>query len=90
MNALIGLLIIIIDQIIKTIIITNIPIGTTIGKGIRVTNVTNTGMAYSMRSKQTNDCNYCKYCSHMYANTFPNKKLQDNRQISKNITNNGN
>lgn len=90
MNALIGLLIIIIDQIIKTIIITNIPIGTTIGKGIRVTNVTNTGMAYSMRSKQTNAYNYCKYCSHMYANIFPNKKLQDNRQISKNITNNGN
>ena len=90
MNALIGLLIIIIDQIIKTIIITNIPIGTTIGKGIRVTNVTNTGMAYSMRSKQTNAYNYCKYCSHMYANIFPNKKLQDNRQISKNITDNGN
>lgn len=48
MNALIGLLIIIIDQMIKAIIITNIPLGTTIGKGIRVTNVANTGMAYSM------------------------------------------
>lgn len=90
MNALIGLLIIIIDQIIKAIIITNIPLGATMGKGIRVTNVANTGMAYSMRSKQTNAYNHCKFCIHMYANIFLNKKLQDNRQTSKNITNNGN
>ena len=48
---LISLVIILIDQIIKAVVITNIPLGTTIGKGIRITNVSNTGMAYSMRTK---------------------------------------
>lgn len=51
MISLIGLLITIIDQIIKSIVTINIPLGTTIGKGLRITNVSNTGMAYSMRTK---------------------------------------
>lgn len=51
MISLIGLLIIIIDQIIKAIVTINIPLGTIIGNGIRITNVANTGIAYSMRSK---------------------------------------
>ena len=79
MNFLIGLAIIIIDQIIKAIVITNIPLGTTIGKGIRITNVANTGMAYSMRSKQANNYNHCKCCNHMHTIIFSNKKIQEHK-----------
>ena len=46
---LIGLSIILIDQIIKLIVSINIPYGTSIGNWIRITNVENTGMAYGMR-----------------------------------------
>ena len=48
MNFLIGLTIILFDQIIKAIIV-NIPDGTAIGSFIRITNISNTGMAYSIR-----------------------------------------
>ena len=47
----IGLAIIIIDQIIKVFVCINIPYGTNIGKWIRLTNISNTGMAYSIRRK---------------------------------------
>lgn len=79
MILLISLAIIIIDQIIKAIVTINIPLGTTIGKGIRITNIANTGMAYSMRSKQTNTYNHCKHCNHMYTIIFSNKKLQEHK-----------
>lgn len=79
MILLISLAIIIIDQIIKAIVTINIPLGTTIGKGIRITNIANTGMAYSMRSKQTDHYNNCKHCNHMYTIIFSNKKLQEHK-----------
>ena len=46
-----GFLIILIDQIIKLIVSTQISYGTTIGHLIKITNVSNTGIAYSMRKK---------------------------------------
>lgn len=48
---LIGFLIVLIDQIIKIIITANIPYGEAIGNWIRLTNISNTGMAYSMRKR---------------------------------------
>lgn len=51
MIILTGLLIIIIDQIIKAIITINIPYGISIGNYIKLTNVANTGIAYGMRKK---------------------------------------
>lgn len=49
MILLIGLSIIIIDQIVKAIVSINIPYGTYVGKLIRITNISNTGIAYGMR-----------------------------------------
>lgn len=51
MNCLIGLIIIAIDQIIKMIVTANIPYGESVGKLIKITNVSNTGMAYGIRTK---------------------------------------
>ncbi len=48
---LIGLSIILIDQTIKTIVSINMPYGTSIGNYIKIINVSNTGMAYSIRKK---------------------------------------
>lgn len=59
MNFLIGLIIIAIDQIIKIIITANIPYGESIGKLIKITNISNTGMAYGIRAKQTNNYSNC-------------------------------
>ena len=47
----IALSIIIIDQIIKVFVCINIPYGANIGRWIRLTNISNTGMAYSIRRK---------------------------------------
>lgn len=51
MSFLIGLFIILIDQIIKMLVTWYIPYGYTIGNIIGITNVANTGMAYSIRRK---------------------------------------
>lgn len=51
MYIIIGFLIILIDQFVKIFVIENITYGNTIGKYIRITNIQNTGIAYSMRSK---------------------------------------
>lgn len=48
MDLLIGLIIIIIDQIIKSIISINLTYGTSIGKFIKITNISNTGIAYGI------------------------------------------
>ena len=48
---LIGFSIILIDQIMKIIITANIPYGLSIGNGIKITNISNTGMAYNMRKR---------------------------------------
>ena len=49
MFLLIGFLIILIDQIIKIIITANISYGLSIGKWIKITNISNTGIAYGIR-----------------------------------------
>ena len=46
-----GFLIILIDQIIKLMVSTHSSYGTTIGNLIKITNVSNTGIAYSMRKR---------------------------------------
>lgn len=48
---LIGIAIILIDQIIKVAVSINIPYGTSIGNLVKITNIGNTGMAYGMRTK---------------------------------------
>lgn len=50
---LIGLSIVLIDQIIKMLVTTNISYGTSIGNLVRITNVSNTGMAYSIGQNST-------------------------------------
>lgn len=72
---LIALAIILIDQIIKMLVSIKIPYGEAIGKGIRITNVANTGMAYSMRKKQSNNYSNCKYSNNRDINIFVYKKL---------------
>ena len=51
MFLLIGFLIILIDQIIKLVVSTYISYGETIGNWIKITNIANTGIAYSMRKR---------------------------------------
>ena len=51
MLVLTGVLIILIDQIIKIIITMNISYATTIGYWIKITNVANTGIAYGIRKE---------------------------------------
>lgn len=51
MYSIIGFFIILIDQIVKKMVVKNISYGNTIGKYIRITNIQNTGIAYSMRIK---------------------------------------
>lgn len=70
-----GFLIVLIDQIVKMIVTAHIPYGTTLGSCIRITNVANTGMAYSMRTKQSNIYSYCKCFNCVYIINFSNKKL---------------
>lgn len=72
---LIGLAIILIDQVIKVVVSINIPYGITIGKFIRITNIANTGMAYSIRKKQPNIYNYCKCINYIYIINIFNKEL---------------
>lgn len=55
MYFIIGIFIILIDQIIKVVVVQNVSYGNTIGKYIKITNIQNTGIAYSIRAKQTND-----------------------------------
>lgn len=61
---LISLSIIMMDQIIKMIVSTHIPYGTSIGSWIKITNISNTGMAFGMRTKQANNYNHSKYCNY--------------------------
>lgn len=75
MNLLIGILIIVIDQIIKIIISLNISYGYTIGKWIKITNIANTGVAYSIRKQISNNNNNSKYFYYLYTNRISNKKL---------------
>ena len=51
MAILIAFAIILLDQILKFIVIENIVYGATIGSWIRITNIANTGAAYSIRNK---------------------------------------
>lgn len=76
MNVLIGLLIIIIDQIIKIIVSINISYGTSIGNWVKITNVSNTGIAYGMRTKQANNNYYSKHINNIFYIKVLNKKLQ--------------
>lgn len=46
-----GFLIIIVDQIIKLLVSIYISYGETIGNWIKITNIANTGFAYSMRTR---------------------------------------
>lgn len=74
MILLIGLLVIIIDQIIKIIVTTYIPYAESIGGLIKITNVANTGMAYSIRKTKSIIYNYCKYFNYRFIIYFCNKK----------------
>ena len=47
----VGLAIFIIDQAIKMLVTINIPHGEVFGAWIRISNASNTGMAYSMRER---------------------------------------
>lgn len=51
MYSIIGLFIILVDQIVKELVVKNISYGHAIEKYIRITNIQNTGIAYSMRIK---------------------------------------
>ena len=57
----ISFLVILVDQIIKMIITKNIPYGYFIGNNIKITNISNTGMAYSMRKRLSATNNNFKY-----------------------------
>lgn len=51
MILLIGLSIIIIDQLSKLFVTIRVPYGTSFGGLVKISNIANTGMAYGMRSK---------------------------------------
>lgn len=75
MNFLIGLIIIAIDQFIKIIVTANIPYGESVGRLIKITNISNTGMAYGIRAKQEHNYTNCKYFDYIFFNKIFNKKL---------------
>ena len=76
MFLLIGFLIILIDQIIKIIITANISYGLSIGKWIKITNISNTGIAYGIRRWESKPYNYCKYFNYICIINFFSKELQ--------------